>query len=80
MVNIAINQEKYIIKDGKKVYDFPKLSDIQSYYKKELNKFNRKLLSINKKYKYPIEISISLKRKIKEAKLNLRKISHDETE
>lgn len=67
-----------IIKDGRRVYDFPKLTEIHDYYQSELKKFDPKLLAIGKKFKYPVEISGGLKKKIRQAKRNLAKVGHDE--
>ena len=69
-----------IIKDGKRVYDFPKLDEIHEYYKCELKKFDAKLLAINKKVKYPVLISHGLKKKIRQIKRDLAKVGHDENE
>ena len=52
-----------IIKDGKRVYDFPQLAEIHEYYKRELKKFDAKLLAINRKVKYSVFISQGLKRR-----------------
>lgn len=68
-----------VIKNEKQVYDFPKLAEIHNYYQSQFKKFDPKLLSVSRKVKYRVEISAGLKRKIKQVKLNLAKVKHDET-
>ena len=49
-----------IVKDGKLVYDFPKLKDIQKYAKGEMETFWDEYLRIDKPHIYKVDLSDKL--------------------
>ncbi len=50
-----------VIKNGKQVAKLPKLEDISKYYRKEINKFEKRILSIDRKSVYNVKLSQGLK-------------------
>jgi nicotinate phosphoribosyltransferase len=50
-----------VIKDGKVVYNLPKLDEIKEFVKSQIQKLPKKLLAIDKQHKFKVEISKKLK-------------------
>ena len=57
-----------VIKNGKVVYDFPNLYEIKEFVKSQIQKLPSKLLAIDKRYKFEVEVSHKLKRLYKKIK------------
>jgi len=65
-----------MIKNGKSVYKLPALKEIGDFYKKEKQKFDKKLFAVDKKVDYKIEISKKLSGLAEKTKKEIEKIHH----
>ena len=61
------------IKNGKLVRKLPSLEEIHKYYEREKKKFKRELFAIDKKVKYPVEISAELNKMTAQTKKQIQK-------
>jgi len=61
------------IKNGKLVKKLPSLEGIRKYYEREKKKFKRELFAIDKKVKYPVEISAELNKMTAQTKKQIQK-------
>ncbi|MBL7130371.1 MAG: nicotinate phosphoribosyltransferase [Candidatus Omnitrophica bacterium] len=66
---------RQVIKKGKVIYRFPSLSEIKDCARKNLFKLPQQYKSLDKKSKYPVQISPSLKKAIGRLSLALKKKS-----
>ena len=61
------------IKHGKLVRKMPSLEEIHKYYEQEKKKFKQELFAIDRKVKYPVEISAELKKLTAQTKKEIQK-------
>ena len=59
--NFRVEKLQYtIVKNGKLVYEFPKLMDVQAFSKKELSKFWEEYLRLDMPQTYKVDLSNEL--------------------